>query len=98
MTDRKYGFDACWKDLGKLPRGGTIHCRMPKGHAGDCVGAMQWKVSSRFGPSYNLNWSEESTAVWEKIWMAVQDGTILTLSREEVERLGGMLWNIGVFK
>ena len=89
----------CWKPLEKTERGGTIHCGEAKGHTGDCIGAMQWIVTpTNFGPHYNITWSPESTVVWQKIWLAVQDGTILALSAKEVERLGGMLWNIGVFK
>ena len=88
----------CWKDLGNTHRDGTIHCGEIKGHEGACVGALQWYVTpSNFGP-VNCDWSTESTELWQKIWIAVQDHTILALSREEVDRLGGMFWNLGVFK
>jgi hypothetical protein len=89
----------CWKPVEETANGRTIYCGQPAKHGGDCVGAMQWKIPpTNFGPHYNLNWSEESTTLWQKIWTAAEDRTILTLSRKEVDRLGGMLWNIGVFK
>jgi len=74
-----------------------FRCVKDEGHEGGCHGEMSG-APTKFGPEYNLTWSEESTVLWQKIWYAVEHQTILALSREEVDRLGGMLWNIGVFK
>ena len=90
--------ERCWKDLGKTERGGILYCGETKGHGDACIGAMQWKEPpTSFGP-VNCNWSTESTELWQKMWTAVQDQTILALSRKEVNRLGGMFWHLGVFK
>lgn len=90
--------EVCWKLIGTASRGTVIHCREYRGHPGDCKGAMEYKMPpDAFGP-INCDWSEKSTAIWRKIWEAVQDGTELTLSEGEIDRLGGMLWNLGVLK
>jgi hypothetical protein len=49
----------------------------------------------QFGPS-NVDWGPSSQLLLQRVWDAAAQGQGCDLSSQEVDRLGGILWTLGV--